>query len=400
MIDAVEQARRRGLDVLQILDTPPEERFDRFTRLAQVAFDVPISTITLIDRDRSYFKSSVGLDRVVEAPRDATFCARTVLLDEPIVVEDASLDPVFWGLPAVVGEPHIRFYAGFPLHDAHGTAIGSFCLYDRRTRTLSPREHALMRELSRWVEQELTSSSEMDRAREVQRSLLPSAAPVIDGWEASALCMAAGVVAGDFYDHQEIDGQHSFTVADVMGKGTGAAILMATARAVARSENRAFAAGRFGPDADLGTALTEVNAILIDDLAASSAFVTGFFAWADPATGRIRYVDAGHGLTLVVRADGSNEHLATSDLPLGITDEWTWNEQQVDLAPGDQLVCFSDGLFDLLGGTTDVLDVIAGIARRHPRPAELIEIIRAMADGAVPMDDVTVLAIRRLPTTE
>lgn len=395
-IDAVEQLRRRGLDALQILDTPPEERFDRFTRLARTAFDVPISTITLIDRDRAYFKSCAGLD-AVEVPRDSTFCARTVLLDQPLVVEDASADTLYRSLPVVAGAPHIRFYAGFPLHDAQGTAIGTFCLFDRRRRSLSTREHELMRELGSWVEAELQRTDEMDRAREVQRSLLPSAAPRIEGYEASATCVPAGVVAGDFFDHQDVDGQHSFTVADVMGKGTGAAILMATARAVVRSENRAFAEGRFGPDADLGDVLTQVNTILLDDLAASSAFVTGFFGWADPGTGVVRYTDAGHGLALVIRADGTSEHLPTSDLPLGITDAWRWTEQRVTLAPGDLLLCFSDGLFDLLGGTPEALDVIADLARLHPCPDDLVGAIRAMTDDVVPVDDVTALAIRRVP---
>jgi serine phosphatase RsbU (regulator of sigma subunit) len=394
VIDLVEQARRRGLDVLQVLDTPAEERFDRFTRLARMAFHVPISTITLIDRDRAYFKSCVGLD-IVEVPRDGTFCARTVQLDRPLVVEDASTHPDFRHLPAVAGEPFIRFYAGFPLHDSHGTAIGTFCLYDRRTRSLSEREHALMTELTGWVEAELQSSGEMERAREVQQSLLPRVPPDIDGYETSAMCLAAGVVAGDFYDHQQIGTQHSFTVADVMGKGIGAAILMATTRAVVRSENRAYADGRFGEVAALGEAMTAVNAILHDDLAASSAFVTGLFGWADPPTGQVRYVDAGHGLTLVVRADGSHEHLATTDLPLGITDDWRWTERQVTLGPGDLFLCFSDGLFDLFGGTPDVLDVIADLAKRHPRPADLVTVLRSIAANGVPMDDVTVLAIRR-----
>ncbi|MCW2830236.1 MAG: protein kinase [Aeromicrobium sp.] len=393
LIDVIEQSRQRGLDVLQLLDTPAEERFDRFTRLAQTAFNVPISTVTLIDRDRAYFKSCVGLD-MVEAPRETTFCARAVLLDAPLIVEDATTDPAFRDLPGVVGEPHIRFYAGFPLRDSHGTAVGTFCLYDRRTRTLSDREYALMSELTGWVEGELQSSSEMGRARVVQRSLLPRVAPIVDGYEAAATCLAAGVVAGDFFDHQQIGSQHAFSVADVMGKGTGAAILMATARAVLRSENRAFASGRF---TTLGAALTEVNTILLDDLAASSAFVTGFFGWAEPQTGRIRYVDAGHGLTLLLRADGSLEHLATTDLPLGITDSWQWTEKYVDLAPGDVLLCFSDGLFDLLGGTPDVFEVIADLARRHERPGELMEAVGAIASKTVPMDDVTVLAIRRSP---
>lgn len=393
-VDAVELLRRRGLDALQVLDTPPEERFDRFTRLARTAFDVPISTVTLIDRDRAYFKSCAGMD-AVEAPRDATFCARTVLLDAPLIVEDASVDELFRDLPVVAGEPGIRFYAGFPLHDSQGTPVGTFCLFDRRRRSLGRREHALMSELASWVEAELTRSDEMDRARQVQRSLLPRTAPAVAGYESSALCVPAGVVAGDFFDHQDIGGLHTFTVADVMGKGTGAAILMATARAVVRSENRAFAEGRFGTDATLGTVLTQVNTILLDDLAASSAFVTGFFGWADPETGVVRYVDAGHGLSLVVRADGTHEHLPTSDLPLGITDAWKWTQQEVHLDAGDLLVCFSDGLFDLLGGTPEALEVIADLARRHRCPADVVAAVRAMTVEDVPVDDVTVLAIRR-----
>ncbi|MBC7633161.1 SpoIIE family protein phosphatase, partial [Aeromicrobium sp.] len=338
MIDLVEQARRRGLDVLQVLDTPPEERFDRFTRLAQTAFDVPISTVTLIDRDRAYFKSCVGFD-IVEVPRESTFCARTVLIDEPMIVNDARLDPRFQHLPVVTGEPSIRFYAGFPLHDSQGTAIGTFCLFDTRTRTLSKHELDLMAELSGWVEAELQSSGDMERARKVQQSLLPRTPPSIDGYETAAMCLAAGVVAGDFFDYQNIGSQHSFLVADVMGKGTGAAILMATTRAVVRSANSAFADGRFGATAATGEVLTEVNTILFDDLEASAAFVTGFFGWADPATGQIRYVDAGHGLTLAVRAVGSHQILPTTDLPLGVTADWTWTEHHLNLDPGDLLLC-------------------------------------------------------------
>jgi serine phosphatase RsbU (regulator of sigma subunit) len=393
-LDAAEQLRRRGLDALQILDTPPEERFDRFTRLACTAFDVPISTVTLIDRDRAYFKSCMGMD-AVEAPRDATFCARTVLLDAPLVVEDASVDELFRHLPAVADEPHIRFYAGFPLHDSLGTPVGTFCLFDRRRRSLTRQEHALMSELATWVETELTRSDEMNRARQVQRSLLPRSAPDVDGYESSALCIPAGIVAGDFFDHQDIGGLHTFTVADVMGKGTGAAILMATTRAVVRSENRAFAEGRFGPDATLGTVLTQVNTILLEDLAASSAFVTGFFGWADPVTGVVRYVDAGHGLSVVVRADGSHEHLPTSDLPLGITDAWKWTQREIRLDVGDLLVCFSDGLFDLLGGTPEALDVVADLARLHRCPSDVVSAVRSLTSEVAPVDDVTVVAIRR-----
>jgi serine phosphatase RsbU (regulator of sigma subunit) len=395
--EVIEQTRQRAVDALEAVDTPAEERFDRITRLACQVFDVPISTVTLIDRDRAFFKSCAGLD-IVEAPRDTTFCGRTVELNEVVVVQDASADEYYRRLPGVAGEPHIRFYAGIPIRDAYGSAVGTFCLYDTRVRDLDEHGLRVLSELAAWAQQELLDSTEMDRARVVQRALLPRVAPSIPGYETSAICVPASVVAGDFYDHQDLDGLHTFTVADVMGKGAAAAILMATVRAVIRSESRAYATGRLGPDADLGDLMTEVNTILMADLAGSSSFVTGFFGCADPASGSLRYVDAGHGMTIVVRADGSHEHLATTDLPLGVSTDWRWTERSLDLRPGDQLLCFSDGLFDLLGGTMESIAAIADLVHAHPRPDDLMRHIGRLASGTTPFDDVTALAVLRTGT--
>jgi sigma-B regulation protein RsbU (phosphoserine phosphatase) len=389
-----EMARRRSLDALGVLDTPSEERFDRITRLARLTFDVMLSTVTLIDRDRAWFKSCAGGD-YVEAPREVTFCAQTVLADEPVVVVDATMDERFATLPAVAGEPGIRFYAGFPVHDAYGTAIGTLCLYDIRPRTLDDTGVAIMAELTSWVESELIASDETERARSVQQALLPRHAPDIPGYEAAAFCQAATSVAGDFFDHQRHGDGERVHVADVMGKGSGAAMIMASVRAVLRSENRALAAGRFGPDGTLGQVLTEVNSLLLEDMTSSGSFVTGFFGWADPVTGTIRYVDAGHGLSVVARADGTTEHLRTTDLPLGITDAWRWTEQSITLHPGDDLVCFSDGLLDLMGGTLDTIPAISRLVQDADGPREVISAIRSIAASGPLPDDITVIAIRR-----
>ena len=389
-----EVARRRSLDALGVLDTPAEERFDRITRLARLTFDVMLSTVTLIDRDRAWFKSCAGGD-FIEAPRETTFCAQTVLVDDAVVVTDARTDRRFADLPAVVGDPGIRFYAGFPVHDTHGTAIGTLCLYDIRPRTLDDTGLAIMAELTAWVEAELIASDETERARLIQQSLLPRHAPDIPGYDAAAFCQPASSVAGDFFDHQRHGDLHAFAVADVMGKGSGAAMIMASVRAVLRSENRALAAGRFGPRGTLGQVLTEVNSLLLDDLTSSGSFVTGFFGWADPVTGVIRYVDAGHGLSVVVRADGTAEHLRTTDLPLGITDAWRWTEQCVTLNPGDDLVCFSDGLLDLMGGTMDAIPAIVQLVEDADGPRQVVSAVRRLAATGPLPDDITVIAIRR-----
>lgn len=395
-LGSTEVARRRGLDALGVLDTPPEERFDRITRLARLTFDVMLSTVTLIDRDRAWFKSCAG-GEFTEAPRNTTFCAQAVLVDAPTVVTDATLDDRFSDLEAVTGPPGIRFYAGFPIHDSHGTIIGTLCLYDIRPRSLDATGLAIMAELTSWVESELVASDETERARLIQQALLPRRAPDIPGYDAAAFCQPATSVAGDFFDYQQHGDAHAFAVADVMGKGSGAAMIMASVRAVLRSENRALAAGRFGPTGTLGQVLTEVNNLMLDDLSSSGSFVTGFFGWADPTTGTIRYVDAGHGLSVIVRADGTAEHLRTTDLPLGVTDAWRWTEQQVTLGPGDDLVCFSDGLLDLMGGTLDALPSIVQLIEDADGPREVMDSVRRIAAAGPLPDDITVLAIRRGP---
>ncbi len=392
LLPEAEERRILALEALHVLDTAREDRFDRITDLARTIFDVPLSTITLIDRDRAWFKSCVGLD-LTELPRGATFCDRTVHDETVIIVEDARLDERFRDLPSVSGPPHLRFYAGFPIRDRHGVTIGTFCLYDTRPRTLSDHDTRVATELASWVEAELLRSEDADRARRVQRALLPRSAPRIPGYRAAAICRPATIVAGDFFDHQDHGDRHAFVVADVMGKGTGAAILMASVRAVLRSELRALADDRLGEDG-LARAVTETNATVLEDLGSSRSFVTALVGWADPASGEIRLVDAGHGLSLLQRRDGRVEHLSYADLPLGVA-ESTWSERTVRLEPGDSLIVFSDGLLDLLGGTMEAVDQVADLARGAGGPQELVDRVDELIQAGPLVDDVTVLVIQR-----
>lgn len=151
-----EQARLETLRSLNILDTPPEERFDRLTRLARRLFGVPIALVSLVDEDRQWFKSAMGFP-VKETPREISFCGHAILGDDILTVPDATLDERFRDNPLVTDEPKIRFYAGCPLTVASGSKLGTLCLIDQQPRTFNEDDRVLLRDLTRMVEQEIAA---------------------------------------------------------------------------------------------------------------------------------------------------------------------------------------------------------------------------------------------------
>ncbi len=147
-IPADEDERLSALRELLLLDTPPEERFDRLARFVAEQLDVPIALLTLVDGQRQWFKARVGLD-ATETPRDISFCGHAIMKNDLFIVEDASRDPRFSDNPLVTGEPHIRFYAGAPLSAPGGHRIGTLCVIDTVPRTLGPVELSILDALRR-----------------------------------------------------------------------------------------------------------------------------------------------------------------------------------------------------------------------------------------------------------
>ena len=143
--------RLAELHALGLLDTPPEERFDRIIRLLTLALKVPIAFITLLDADRQWFKAACGLG-TPETPRSVSFCGHAILSEEAMIVPDAAVDERFFDNPLVTGEPHIRFYAGHPLHGPGGHKVGTLCIADRRPRTLHGDDLEMLGEVARVVE--------------------------------------------------------------------------------------------------------------------------------------------------------------------------------------------------------------------------------------------------------
>ena len=143
-----DEARRlRALAASKLMESAEEEVFDRLTWLASHVTDCPMALLTLLSSRRQWFKSRLGIAQR-ETPREVAFCSHTVMQDGAFVVEDAGADPRFAANPLVTGEPHIRFYAGYPVLDANGMALGSLCVLDREPRRLRERELRALRELA------------------------------------------------------------------------------------------------------------------------------------------------------------------------------------------------------------------------------------------------------------
>jgi phosphoribosyl 1,2-cyclic phosphodiesterase len=149
-----EEERLAAVYRLGLLDTDAEERFDRHARIAAAAFGAPIALVTLIDRERQWYKAHYGFD-FSETSRDMGFCSHAILQSEPLVVNDALRDDRFAENPVVLGHPHVRFYAGIPLHAADGARVGAFCIVDSKPRSLTAAQLSMLKDMARLIEEEL-----------------------------------------------------------------------------------------------------------------------------------------------------------------------------------------------------------------------------------------------------
>ena len=152
-LPANEMLRLQALYDLSILDSPREKNFDDITAIASMICDVPMSIISLVDAERQWFKSSIGLDGT-ETARDVAFCAHAILQPQQMtIVPDALLDKRFVDNPLVTGDPHIRFYAGAPLVTEDGAALGTLCVADYKPRDITPEQQQALMALARQVMQ-------------------------------------------------------------------------------------------------------------------------------------------------------------------------------------------------------------------------------------------------------
>ncbi|MEN2787477.1 diguanylate cyclase [Sphingomonas qilianensis] len=149
-----EDARIAALRRLGVLDTAIEQPFEKIVMLVRTVLRVPMAAVTLVDRERQWFKASRGLD-ATETPRSVSFCTYTIQQRGPMIIEDASRDPRFADNPLVVGPPFVRAYAGIPLRTPEGYNVGALCAIDTEPRTFSPADIAILRDFANIVCDEL-----------------------------------------------------------------------------------------------------------------------------------------------------------------------------------------------------------------------------------------------------
>lgn len=235
-----ESARLQALYRYDVLDTPAEEVFDRITRVAGALADVPMCLISLIDIDRQWFKSRVGID-ATETPRRISFCAHALLGEGPLVVPDALKDERFAGNPAVTGPLGVRFYLGIPLEVPEGPKIGTLCVIDSKPRELSEITRQRLHDLAMMVVRELelrkVATTDVLTGALNRRMLLR-----MIGQEASR-CARAG---NQTFSFAMVDLDHFKKVNDTWGHDTGDRVLEAAAdacRSCLRAQDTLFRLG-------------------------------------------------------------------------------------------------------------------------------------------------------------
>ena len=383
--DAVRRAAL--IAALDVVEGGAEERFDRITRIAREAFGVSGSFLNLAGLDTITIKSQQSDDAFGPTiPLQDTFCGRTLGVDGPVVVPDARADVRYSDMPMVVDDPNVRFYAGVPLRVGDDDVkVGTLCLIDPTPRTLEPDDLALLEELGVWAERELAAGADEDRLRTVLTGLQPSAL-ALPGYRVGGMSVPHGVVSGDFHDWR-VDGDDLVvTVADVMGKGMSAGLLAATIRGAL------LARGSEPTD----RAVAALEAQVGPDLSRAESFATMFHGRLTPATGRMTFTDAGHGLAIQLHADGTETVLRSYDLPIGLhpvgADRVTGT---LELEAGDVLLLVSDGALELWDSTLASLGALGAMWRDAPEIDTFLGRVRTRAVTHDPGDDLTVVVVAR-----
>ncbi|MER8267971.1 GAF domain-containing SpoIIE family protein phosphatase [Streptomyces griseus] len=420
-------ARVAAVRATGLLDTGAEEVFDDLASLAARITGTGRAFVTLVDADRSFWKSCVGVDlaEVIDrqSPVEQSFCYFLVGLGgSPFVVDDAAADPRTASHPAT-GPMSIGAWAGYPLLDADGRVLGSFCVIDDAPRTWSPSDLTTLATLARSVSAEvrmrqmLTASEKAhqksaDLAHTLQAGLLPAALRRVPGIEAAASYMPASntartdiEVGGDFYDLFRTHGDnYAAVLGDVCGKGVQAAQVSSMARYTIRAD-----ASDTGSPAEL---LTRLNTAMIAQSA--PRFLTAVYAafHLTPAGAEGTLTLAGHPPALVRRAEGHVQPLGEAGTLLGVLPRLDLADTPFELGPGDLLLLYTDGATEArprpgtapedAGAVFGEADLAQALATTHGMDAtatidHLTSVLDAHHHGWA-SDDTALLALRVSPS--
>ncbi len=350
-----ERQRQADLVALKILDTPPEERFDRIVRLAKAIFRVPIAYIALVDRDRQWFKAKEGL-AAAQTGRAESFCGHAIMQDSVMIVPDAREDERFRDNPMVTGDPFVRFYAGQPLKSAAGNNVGTLCIVSSEARTLSDHEQWMLRELAALAQRELNLietiavqrellaarqalADELAQAASYVRSLLPArlTGDIVTEHE----FVSSSQLGGDLFGYHWLDDDRlAMYLLDVCGHGVGAALLSVSVQHAIRSQT--LHGVRFDQPHEVLTSLNRTFPMEEHD----GRFFTIWYAVYDRRDRLLRYASAGHPPSIMIEANGNVTRLGCANLIAGVDVDTVYDLHAHAIPAGARLYLLSDGVFE------------------------------------------------------
>jgi serine phosphatase RsbU (regulator of sigma subunit) len=437
-LDLTDTRRLAALRRVALLDTPAEEAFDRLTRLAGLILGVPIALVSLVDADRQFFKSCIGLPEPLaslrETPLSHSFCQHTVASRLPLVIEDAREHTLVRDNPAIP-DLDVIAYAGIPLITSDGHVLGSFCAIDHRPRPWSAhdleilaelagsamsiielRAASLLLEAARDDRERLGARLEATEAREraahqrriddlldvsvrLQRGLLPTRQRAPQAIRTSSFYRPGArtlLLGGDFFDVMDHGADLHFILADVAGHGPEAAAFAVALRA-------AWAALQQQVLPPL-LAIEHLNRIALLEQQDEAMFVTAVAGAYFAETRSLELVSAGHPAPLLLSAAEVAPLALPPGPPLGIFDDAAWTAATVPLPDGAAVMAYTDGLVEgrVAPGAMERLGTEAvaaharaiiardGIADDLPRT---LHDLAAHAHGGPLEDDVAILLI-------
>ncbi|MEM7482635.1 MAG: SpoIIE family protein phosphatase [Acidobacteriota bacterium] len=376
--------------------------------LDQLAENVLLQTVSLLDarrgalylreNDRYVLRQTFGGSALEELPADGPLAEELLAMDDNAEPPEGLLPEVRHALAVEVGERGGVLVVG-DKESRHG--IGPFQDEDRRTVSLFANQSAIAIENARLHRHALEAERlgrEMELAAEIQGQILPDRLPEVAGLEMSGWNRPARQVGGDYYDLVLTgEGRLGMAVGDVTGKGMPAALMVSTLHSsLALLRDRS----------DLGPRMVERLNHHVYESSASNKFITMIVAEIDATSGNLLYVNAGHNPGMLVRTDGSVEHLTSGGLPLGLMPGGRYQARSIVLEPGDLLCLYSDGITECAAPDDeefgeDRLERLLGEQRDVPLE-EILQTIEGAVDrfgaGLPQGDDQTVVLVRRRRT--
>lgn len=421
-----ESARLDAVLRSRLLDTPPEEPFDRLARLARDLTGAPMAFVTVVDERRSFWKSCIGVSvpegELSENAVEESFCQYVVTSGEPLVLADVREDERTRDNPSILSMGVIA-WAGYPVHTPDGQVLGTFCVVDTERRDWTDADVRALEALSQAVSSEIGLRMQLDTARRdaegarrqiaqaeghaaesehvalvLQRSMLSPPPALHDDLEIQVRYLPAvahAQIGGDWYDaFLQPDGSTVVVVGDVVGHDIRAAAAMGQIRTLVR----ALAYGRpLTPAQVLSAADDAMDGLHVGSMA---TVVIAHVQAPDPLDGtrRVQWSSAGHLPPLMSTADGGACVLATTpDLLLGVRPGGVRHDHEELLRPGATLLLLTDGLIEqrdrsMQARLDDLQELFAGLAA-SPLATMCDSLLESCLPGA-PQDDVALLALR------